>query len=75
MYILVDLLGAGIWLTGAILSRAAAVVIALAGIEPSGMRAQLIRFGFDVVTVVISIAVSIRLGARLGLPTYSLVAG
>ena len=67
--------GARIWLIGAILNRAASVVIALGRFEPSGMRAQLIRFGFDVVTVVIVIGASIRLGARLGLPTYSLVAG
>ena len=66
---------ASIWLIGAVLNRAASVVIALGRLEPSGMRAQLIRFGFDVVTVVIVIGASIRLGARLGLPTYSLVAG
>jgi MscS family membrane protein len=39
------------------------------------MHAQLIRFGFDVVTVVIVVAAAINLGARLGLPTYSLVTG
>ncbi len=67
--------GARIWFIGAVLNRAAAVVIALGRFEPAGMRAQLIRFGFDVVTVVIVVGASIRLGARLGLPTYSLVTG
>ncbi|MGO9570391.1 MAG: mechanosensitive ion channel family protein [Desulfomonilaceae bacterium] len=67
--------GARMWFVGAILSRAAGFVIALARIEPMGMYAQLIRFGFDVVTVIIVIGAAIRLGARLGLPTYSLVTG
>jgi MscS family membrane protein len=64
-----------IWLYGAILNRAGAVVIALGRFEPRGMHAQLIRFGFDVATVVIVVGAAINLGARLGLPTYSLVAG
>ena len=63
------------WFIGAILSRAAGFVIAVGRFEPNGMHAQLIRFGFDVVTVVIVIGAAIRLGARLGLPTYSLVTG
>lgn len=67
--------GGRIWLIGAILNRAATVVIALGRFELGGMHAQLIRFGFDVVTVVIVIAAAINLGARLGLPTYSLVTG
>lgn len=67
--------GSRMWFVGAILNRAAGFVIAVARIEPMGMHAQLIRFGFDVVTVVIVIGAAIRLGARLGLPTYSLVTG
>jgi MscS family membrane protein len=67
--------GSRMWFVGAILSRAAGFVIAMARIEPKGMYAQLIRFGFDVVTVIIVIGAAIRLGARLGLPTYSLVTG
>jgi len=67
--------GSRMWFVGAILSRAAGFVIAMARIEPMGMHAQLIRFGFDVMTVVIVIGAGIRLGARLGLPTYSLVTG
>ncbi len=67
--------GSRMWLIGAILSRAAGFVIALGRFEPNGMHAQLIRFGFDVVTVVIVLGAAIRLGARLGLPTYSLVTG
>src|SRR5208283_2768655 len=64
-----------IWLYAAILNRAAAVVIALGRFEPGGMHAQLIRFVFNIVTVLVVIGASINLGARLGLPTYSLVAG
>ena len=67
--------GSRMWFVGAILSRAAGFVIAMGRIEPMGMHAQLIRFAFDVVTVVIVIGAAIRLGARLGLPTYSLVTG
>ena len=67
--------GSRMWFIGAILNRAAGFVIAVARIEPTGMHAQLIRFGFDVVTVVIVAGAAIRLGARLGLPTYSLVTG
>ena len=67
--------GSRMWFVGAVLSRAAGFVIAIARIEPMGMYAQLIRFGFDVVTVIIVIGAAIRLGARLGLPTYSLVTG
>ena len=67
--------GSRMWLIGAVLSRAAEFVIAMARIEPAGMYAQPIRFGFDVVTVIIVIGSAIRLGARLGLPTYSLVTG
>jgi MscS family membrane protein len=39
------------------------------------MQAQLVRFCFDVLIVVIAIAAIITLGGRLGLPTYSLVTG
>ena len=67
--------GSRMWFVGAILNRAAGFVIAIARLEPMGMHGQLIRFGFDVVTVVIVVAAAIRLGARLGLPTYSLVTG
>ena len=67
--------GSRMWLIGAILSRAAWFVVTLGRFEPNGMHAQLIRFGFDVVTVVIVIGAAIRLGSRLGLPTYSLVTG
>ncbi len=67
--------GSRMWFVGAILNRAAGFVIAVARLEPMGMHGQLIRFGFDVVTVVIVVAAAIRLGARLGLPTYSLVTG
>ncbi len=64
-----------IWLIGAILNRIAAIVIVLGRFESGGMHAQLIRFGFDVVTLVLIVGAAINLGARLGLPTYSLVTG
>lgn len=67
--------GGSIWLIGCIVSRTAAVVIAIGRFEPTSMHAPLIRFGFDVVTVVIVLGAAISLGARLGLPTYSLVTG
>ena len=67
--------GSRMWFVGAILNRAAGFVIAIARLEPMGMHGQLIRFGFDVVTVIIVVAAAIRLGALLGLPTYSLVTG
>ncbi|MBI4962409.1 MAG: mechanosensitive ion channel [Desulfomonile tiedjei] len=73
-FLLISYVGT-IWLIGAILHRSAAVVIALGRLEPGGMHAQLTRFGFDVVTVVIVAGVAVNLGARLSLPTYSLVAG
>jgi len=41
-------------------------VIALGRFEAGGMHAQLIRFGFDVVTAVIVVAAAINLGARFG---------
>jgi MscS family membrane protein len=64
-----------IWLYAAILNRVAGVVIALGGFESGDMRAQLIRFVFDIATVLVVIGAAINLGARLGLPTYSLVTG
>jgi MscS family membrane protein len=64
-----------IWLIGALLDRAATLVIALGGFESGGMQAPLVRFCFDVITVIIVIVTALNLGARLGLPTYSLVAG
>ena len=74
VFLLISYVGT-IWLIGAVLHRAASIVIALGRLEPGGMRAQLTRFAFDVVTAVIVVAVAVNLGARLGLPTYSLVTG
>ena len=64
-----------IWLIAAFLNRAAALVIAAGGFESGGMHSPLIRFCFNVVTVVVVVITALSLGARLGLPTYSLVAG
>ncbi|MEW6352393.1 MAG: mechanosensitive ion channel family protein [Thermodesulfobacteriota bacterium] len=64
-----------IWLIGACLSRAASFVIAMGRFAADGTQATLIRLCFDVVTAVLVVATAVTLGARLGLPTYSLVAG
>jgi MscS family membrane protein len=74
VFLLISYVGV-IWLIGAVLHRAASIVIALGRLEPGGMHAQLTRFAFDVATAVIVVAVAVNLGARLGLPTYSLVTG
>jgi small-conductance mechanosensitive channel len=74
VFLLISYLGT-VWLISAILRRAASIVIALSRLDPGGMYAQLTRFGFDFLTAVIVAAVAVNLGARLGLPTYSLVAG
>lgn len=74
VFLLISYVGI-IWLIGAILHRTASIVIAVGRLEPGGMHAQLTRFGLDVVTAVIVVAVAVNLGARLGLPTYSLVTG
>lgn len=64
-----------LWLIAILLSRIADLVIALGGFAVGDMDVQLIRLGFDILTVVIVIAAVIKLGDRMGLPTYSLVAG
>ncbi|MBI5248775.1 MAG: mechanosensitive ion channel family protein [Desulfomonile tiedjei] len=64
-----------VWLIGVLFNRIADVVIAIGGFVAGDMDVQLIRLGFEILTVIIIIAAVIQLGARLGLPTYSLVAG
>jgi MscS family membrane protein len=66
---------ASIWLIGAILNRIAMVFVAVSGFAQGGVDDQLIRMGFQIVTVVIIGVMTLDLGARLGLPTYSLITG
>jgi MscS family membrane protein len=64
-----------LWIIGLLLSRIADFIIALGGFAAGDMDVQLIRLGFDILTVIIVIGAVIQLGDRMGLPTYSLVAG
>jgi MscS family membrane protein len=73
-FLVVSYLG-WIWLIGAVFNRLSAVFVSMGGFVPEGMDAQLIRLGFQIVTVIIVAVMSINLGARLGLPTYSLITG
>jgi MscS family membrane protein len=66
---------AALWLAGVLLNAIADVIIALGGFAAGDMDIQLIRLGFDIFTIIIVIVAVIHLGDRLGLPTYSLVAG
>ncbi len=64
-----------IWLIGAVLNRIAEFLVSTGGFVRGGVDDQLIRLGCDLVTVVVVAAMIINLGARLGLPTYSLITG
>lgn len=64
-----------IWLIGAVLNRIAEIFASVGGFVRGGVDDQLIRFSFQIVTVIIVSAMIINLGARLGLPTYSLLTG
>ncbi|MEW6113429.1 MAG: mechanosensitive ion channel family protein [Thermodesulfobacteriota bacterium] len=75
-YVLLVIFYLGIvWLIGAFLNRVAAAVIAVGGFVQGTIDTQLIRFCFQVLTFIIICGTIVRLGARLGLPTYSLVTG
>ncbi|MFA6221712.1 MAG: mechanosensitive ion channel family protein [Desulfomonilaceae bacterium] len=65
----------GIWFVGAVLHRIASVVIFLGGFAKEGMDTQLIRLGFQILASIIIAILAIDFGARLGLPTYSMVTG
>lgn len=64
-----------IWLIGAVLNRIAEIFAWAGGFVRGGVDDQLIRFSFQIITVIIVSAMIINLGARLGLPTYSLITG
>jgi MscS family membrane protein len=63
------------WLIGAACNRISEILVSLAGLVKEGMDAQLIRLGFQIVAVIIIGVAATYLGARLGLPTYSLITG
>jgi MscS family membrane protein len=74
LFISLTYLGA-LWLIGVLLNMLADFIIVFGGFAAGDMDVQLIRLGFDIFTVIIVIAAVVHLGDRLGLPTYSLVAG
>ncbi len=67
--------GGQIWLIGAVLNRVAMLFVHLSGFVQGGVDEQLVRIGFQIVTVIIVGVMIVNLGARLGLPTYSLITG
>jgi len=64
-----------VWLIGVLLNRIADLAIAVSGFASGDMDVQLIRLAANILTVIIVVLATMHLGARLGLPTYSLVAG
>ena len=74
IFLIIGYIGA-LWLIGAMLNRIAGIVIRLGGFVAGNVDTQLIRFGFDFITVGIMLATIVHFGGRLGLPTYSLVGG
>ncbi len=72
---LILLYAGGIWFISAILNRVSGAVIFLGGFAKGGMDTQLIRLGFQIVGLIIIGMLAIDFGARLGLPTYSMVTG
>lgn len=64
-----------IWLIGAVLNRIATIFVSVGGFVEGGVDDQLIRLGFRIATAVIVGVMIVKLGARLGLPTYSLITG
>ncbi len=65
----------GIWFVGAVLNRISAAVIFVGGFAKGGMDTQLIRLGFEILALIVIGILAIDFGARLGLPTYSMVTG
>lgn len=64
-----------VWFLGGLLHGIAGTVIKLGGFVAGNVDANLIRMGFDLVTVGLILAAVVGLGSQLGLPTYSLVGG
>ena len=73
--LLIMLYMGGIWFVGALLNRISAIVIFVGGFVKGGMDTQLIRLGFQILGLAIIGILAIDFGARLGLPTYSMVTG
>ncbi|MFH0959789.1 MAG: mechanosensitive ion channel family protein [Pseudomonadota bacterium] len=73
--LLILLYAGGIWFVGAILNRISGAVIFFGGFAKGGMDTQLIRLGFQILALIIIVMLAIDFGARLGLPTYSMVTG
>ncbi|HMK33439.1 MAG TPA: mechanosensitive ion channel domain-containing protein [Desulfomonilaceae bacterium] len=75
-YVLTSLSYLGtVWLISAVLNRISGLIIAWGGFVRGDLDVQLIRLGFEILTVIFIIFATIDLGSRLGLPTYSLVTG
>ena len=64
-----------VWFMGSLLNRVADLVIHIGRFSRGDMDIQLIRLGFQILTVIVVIVVIIQLSSRLGLPTYSLLTG
>jgi MscS family membrane protein len=67
--------GGWIWLIGAAFNRLSAAFVYFGGFAKGGMDDQLVRLAFQAVSAIIIGVMIINLGARLGLPTYSLITG
>jgi MscS family membrane protein len=74
VFLLVSYLG-WLWLIGALLNRMAEAIVYVGGYVKGGVDDQLIRLGFQALSVIIIGVMIINLGARLGLPTYSIITG
>ncbi len=66
---------AALWFVGVLLKALADFIIVFGRFTNGDMDIQLIRLGFDILTITMVIVAVMHLGDRLGLPTYSLVAG
>jgi MscS family membrane protein len=64
-----------IWLVTSIIRRISEMIITGGRFVRGDMDIPLIRLGFDTLTIVFIVVAIIYTGARMGLPTYSLVTG
>jgi MscS family membrane protein len=63
------------WLAVEIVSTVGETVISLVTSKPGSIDAQLVRFGFRVLTAAVAVIVIVHGTTSLGLPTYSIVTG